>query len=302
MSGLTLFTVPKPFEDHIGIIQRNAIQSWLKLRPVCEVILFGDDAGTAEVAGEFGIKHIPDITRNKYGTPLLNSVFDLAEKQASHQLIVYINADIIMLNDFLEAVSLVELDSYLMIGQRWDIDITESLDFNTPNWESCLRSMIHERGCLHPPSGVDYYLFAKGLFGKIPPFAIGRTTYDNWFIYKARSLDVPVINATRLVTSIHQNHERTYASVGLEGPQGETDLTKGVESAMNLEMAGGREHLFTLQDANWVLTPYGLKKQKISKRLYQYLVTLPLRSEGPLSRFIGALLHLSRMLVGKRAQ
>jgi hypothetical protein len=32
-SALTIFAVPKPFEGHIGMIQRNAIRSWKGLRP-----------------------------------------------------------------------------------------------------------------------------------------------------------------------------------------------------------------------------------------------------------------------------
>jgi hypothetical protein len=31
----TLFTVPKAFEGHIGVIQRNAFGSWARLRPAC---------------------------------------------------------------------------------------------------------------------------------------------------------------------------------------------------------------------------------------------------------------------------
>ena len=30
---LTIFTIPKPFVGHIGVIQRNAIISWLNLSP-----------------------------------------------------------------------------------------------------------------------------------------------------------------------------------------------------------------------------------------------------------------------------
>jgi len=36
---LTLFTIPKAFQGHTGVIQRNAIRSWTLLRPECEIIL-----------------------------------------------------------------------------------------------------------------------------------------------------------------------------------------------------------------------------------------------------------------------
>jgi hypothetical protein len=70
---LTLFSIPKPFDGHIGVIQRNALESWTRLRPACEIVLFGDEPGVAEVARELSLKHVPDVTRNEFGTPLVNS-------------------------------------------------------------------------------------------------------------------------------------------------------------------------------------------------------------------------------------
>lgn len=53
--NLTIFAVPKPFRGQIGIIQRNAIQSWTKLKLRPEIILLGNDEGTQEIAREFGL-------------------------------------------------------------------------------------------------------------------------------------------------------------------------------------------------------------------------------------------------------
>jgi hypothetical protein len=72
---IALFTIPKPFRGHVAVIQRNAIQSWLQLKPACEIILFGDEEGTAEIAGEMAVRHVPEIKRNEYGTPLVNDIF-----------------------------------------------------------------------------------------------------------------------------------------------------------------------------------------------------------------------------------
>ena len=38
---ITLFTLPKPFVGHIGMIQRNAIQSWTRLHPDIDILMFG---------------------------------------------------------------------------------------------------------------------------------------------------------------------------------------------------------------------------------------------------------------------
>ena len=58
---LTLFTTAKPCEGHSGVIQRNALKSWKQLHPEIEIILFGDDAGGAEIAKELGFPHEPFV-------------------------------------------------------------------------------------------------------------------------------------------------------------------------------------------------------------------------------------------------
>lgn len=102
---LTIFTVPRAFRGEFAVIQNNAIQSWLSLQPKPEIILLGDEAGTADAASRFGVRHIAGVECNEYGTPLVSSLFSLAQAAASHQLMCYVNADIILLNDFSTAIS-----------------------------------------------------------------------------------------------------------------------------------------------------------------------------------------------------
>ena len=97
---LTIFTVPKAFNGHIDIIQRNAIKSWTLLEPRCQVILAGDDEGTDLAARDLGVEHIPNLTRNDFGTPLLDSAYQQVEDAAKYPLICYVNADLILMNDF----------------------------------------------------------------------------------------------------------------------------------------------------------------------------------------------------------
>ncbi|GAG41446.1 unnamed protein product, partial [marine sediment metagenome] len=194
---LTLFAIPKPFGGHIGMIQINAIQSWLQLRPPCEIILFGDEKGMAEVAAEYGVKHIPNVERNKYGTPLINDVFRMAQELASQPLMCYVNADIILMSDFLAGVQRVRKKRrFLLVGQRWDVDLDKLWNFDKPNWEVRLRACVAKAGKLHPSCGIDYFVFPKGLWGDIPPFTVGRPAWDNWLIYRARLKHSCVIDAT----------------------------------------------------------------------------------------------------------
>jgi hypothetical protein len=267
---LTIFTIPKAFRDHTGIIQTNAINSWLRLRPQPEVILFGNDEGTASIASQLGIRHVPDVQCNEYGTPLLNSIFKTAQDIASNPLTCYINADIILLRDFIPAIRQIHMPLFLLVGQRWDLDLTEYIDFASPVWEKELRARLAKKGKLHPPTGIDYFVFPRNMYAEIPAFAIGRTTWDNWLIYQARFLRIPVIDVTEVVVAIHQNHGYARLPQSVEGPW------KGPERNRNLELAGGLAHAFTLLDANMVLTPQGVRRPKpMIPRLLRYIDTLP---------------------------
>jgi len=256
---LTLFTIPKPFRGQIATIQRNAIQSWLQLRPACEIILLGDDEGTVEVAREFGVRHLPKVARSEYGTPLLNSIFERAQTAASHRLLCYVNADIILMSDFLPAVRRIPFRRFLMVGQRWDMDLDHALDFSQPDWETHLRRCVADRAALHPPTGIDYFVFPRGLWGEIPPFAIGRTAWDNWLIYRARAQGAAVVDATRAVMIVHQNHDWSHI------PGGEREAWEGSEAQRNRELAN--HAIFTLHDATWLLTSRWLVPALTKERL-----------------------------------
>jgi hypothetical protein len=267
---LTLFAIPKAFRGHIGIIQRNAIQSWTLLRPRPEVILFGDDDGTEEVAKDFNLTCVPTVDRNEFGTPLLSDLFEQAQRIAGHDLLCYVNADIVLMSDFPHAVQRVVAlkRRFLMVGQRWDVEMQQPLDFGA-DWESRLRSYVAAEGTVHPPTGVDYFVFPRVMRWELPPFAIGRTAWDNWLIYRARALGFPVIDATGSVMPVHQNHD--YAHL----PGKAVDAWKGPEAKRNLELAGGVEHHFTLTDVTHRLMPSGLKLALEQKYLERHLETLP---------------------------
>jgi hypothetical protein len=76
---LTFFCIPKAFQGHFGVIQRNALASWRALGPSCEVLVFGDEEGADAAAEAAGARHLPAIGRNEFGTPLLDDVFRQAQ-------------------------------------------------------------------------------------------------------------------------------------------------------------------------------------------------------------------------------
>lgn len=237
---MMLFTIPKPFTDQIAIIQRNSIQSWMKLVPQTNIILMGNEEGVAEVAKQFGVIHIKDIECNEFGTPLLSSAFRTAKLISNTPLLMYINADIILFGKLRELIDKCRkrYKRFLVIGRRWDVDVTEAIEFNEDGWQSKMIEFAKTKGKLHPETGIDYFIFSATAFAEIPPFAIGRVAFDNWLVWKARYDGMAVIDATDVLIAIHQNHP----SLMKDGKEKETQI--------NLQLAG--DHLFDLTDCNYI--------------------------------------------------
>ncbi|CAN2045681.1 O-methyltransferase [Candidatus Magnetomoraceae bacterium gMMP-13] len=267
-NNISIFAMPKPFKDeHINIIQQNAIKSWTLLNPRPEIILLGDEEGTKEIADKFKIKHIPYIECNEFGTPLLNSIFEVAQFNSLSNILAYINADIILMNDFIEATEKVidhNFDKFLMIGRRWDFDLIQFINFQGNSWEYELRNILKKNGILHAETGIDYFIFTKNMWGTIPPFALGRTAWDNWLVLRALNLKMPVIDATQAITAIHQDHDYSHL------PCGKEEAWNGTEAKKNLLVRGGYDNVRRIAVANWTLlkqqtelsNKYGCGKQK----------------------------------------
>jgi len=249
---LTFFTTCKPFEGRNAVLQRNAIESWVRLGHGCDVILVGDDAGTAEIAAAFGLRHVPNVRRNEYGTPLLDSLFAEAEAVARHDLLCYLNADIMLMGDFLDAAACLEPERLLMISRRWNVDIKGAWNFDDPDWERKLHELTLERGFQKSAlGGPDFFVFRRGQWGNIPPFALGRTRFDNWLIYAACTKGFPVIDASACVMAVHQNHDCGHADGGWAG------AWHGVEAQRNQALARNGADTYNFLDATHLMTPEG---------------------------------------------
>ena len=273
MPLITLFSAPKPFTNpHIAVIQRNAIKSWTLL-PDTDVILLGEETGLVEAARELNVKHVPKVARNPSGTPLISSMFQLARENSTSELLCIINADMILLPDFVEAArrSRLQRDKFVLLSRRWDLDLTEPIEF-TEGWEKRLRSTVHREGILHRPAGSDFFLFPRSTFLEIPHFTIGRAGWDNWMIYKARQEKWTVIDCTPSVMIVHQNHDYSHLPGGK--PHYEHPDTNE-----NIRLAGGEANIrYTILDATHQLAPNGkLVRPKLSYLRFMRGVELFLR-------------------------
>ena len=254
------------------MIQRNAIKSWTLL-PDVDVILLGEEEGLAEVAKELGVKHIPNVARNEAGVPLISSMFQLARENSNSELLCIINADMILMPDFVEAArrSCMLRDEYVLLSQRWDYDITSPIDF-AEGWQSRLREDVRKQDQLHRPAGSDFFLFPKSCYNDIPDFTIGRAGWDNWMIYKARKENWAVIDCTPSVMIVHQNHDYSHLPGGkphYEHP----------ETNENIRLAGGQANIrYTILDSTHQLVDGKLSRPKMTSLRFTRKLELFLRA------------------------
>lgn len=271
---LTFFTTPKPFRGHEAVIQRNALQSWKMLHPDVEVILFGDDDGAAEICAELGLRHEPRVERHESGAKQLDYIFRRATQIAKHDHLCFSNCDIILMNDFWNAFQTARSwkNSFLAVGRRWDIDITQPIGFDDSDWQGQLKESVRAKAFRQTQHWIDFFLFTKGRYLDMPPLIVGHAYWDGWMIWKALSDRVAVLDVSYCVVAVHQNH----------GYSPKFGRIKGVStdplSMLNRELVGGMGHLATINQANYRSTQAG-----ISRNWFFWL--------DPMERQLGPVLH-----------
>ena len=149
---------------------------------------------------------------------------------------------------------------FLMIGRRWDTNITEPWDFNQAEWDLQLRSLALLTGRLNGPSWVDYFCFSRDLYyKKMPPFLIGRDGWDPWLTWFGRKNGVPLVDVSRAVVAVHQNHDYGYLK------QGAAALHKEEEIRYNLSLGGGSDwHYFATNAATSQLVRGNLRSNPLA--------------------------------------
>jgi hypothetical protein len=274
MTFLAVFSAPKPFlNPHINTIQRNAIQSWMHLGSEVEVYLMGNEDGMAEVASEFQIRHCKDVKCSAEGTPYISSMFDFARQSSDAPYLAILNADILLMPDFVDAAHQVgaQAEEFLFLGRRWDLDVQQELDFSS-GWEQRLRADVETRGNLHGPVGSDYFLFPRDLLIDMPEFTIGRSGWDNWTIYHAVKLGWQVVDVTRSTMIVHQNHDYSH----LPGNKPPYDLP---ETKKNISIAGGMKTMYTILEANKILVDGKLKPASMNVPRFLHKLELMITSD-----------------------
>jgi hypothetical protein len=268
----TLFSVPKPFRGHIGTIQVNAVRSWTFLGSDIEVILFGAEEGVAEAAKQLGVRHEPEIGCDKYGTPLMSSIFERAQRVATHDWLCFVNSDIVLMSDLSRAMRRISgvRRPVLVSGRRWRLDVDQPLDFES-GWEKRWRRHVKANAFRDSVGCMDYFIFERGLIRHFPKFAIGRGRWDSFLPYQARAQGALFVDATPAIMAVHQNHEYAIPA-GEEGHRTKAGMKLSPAGIVNDGLVP-REEKCTLGNADRKLTKWRLKRTYDHVRLRYWLWT-----------------------------
>ena len=246
---ISLFALPKPFTGESRLLQENALSSWSQLGHEVQLMLAGDDEGVEQAASKYGADYLGPLRKNEQGTPFVDHLFELAHGNARGELLLYTNADILFFPDLLEAardLTQQGLREFLAIGRRWDLDVHERVPRDASDWKDWHENARLDRE-LAPMVCKDYFLFSRQLYSQVPNFLVGRGNWDNWMVYQAKTSGVPVVDLTKWVTAIHQNHGYGHSGGRL------ATYVPGSEARHNERVGGGR-HVISGAGANWELT------------------------------------------------
>ena len=209
---ITIFTVPRPFIGHFNVIQRNAVESWKRLRPEPEILLFGEgEEGAAQAAADLKVPIFPVARSDERGRPLITDALHQAQKMARHDILCMANADNIYMSDLPPAIQFIasQFEQFLIIGQRWNLKVTEILEFQD-GWEEDLRRRALAQDDVEHPGAVDYLIWRGDFYHNLPPLAVGQKGYDWLLVWLANQAEVPTVDATQAVMVIHQDHPPTF--------------------------------------------------------------------------------------------
>lgn len=211
--------------------------------------MFSNEADTADTARRLDVQ-ISAVETNSHGTPLLSNMFRQADTFAAGALLAFISADIILTQRIVDAsqIAMRWSDRFLLVGQRHDVDVRRLLEFED-GWEERWATKAVARGKLHSPGAIDLFLYPRGQYEHMPPFAIGRTAYDNWVLWNTVDSGIPLIDATGFVTLIHQDHDYSHART--------LDVWDGEEARENRQWIKHWTNYYGIAHATWTMGPEG---------------------------------------------
>ncbi len=271
---ISFFTSLKPFRGTTAVQQRNALRSWYHSVPGSEIIVLGAVEDGDDVIAEVKATYRPDIACNEFGTPLISAMFVDAQRIGRYSLLCYINGDILLLPDFAAAVArLTKWKTFAAVGQRWDLDWAEPIDFTRADWSEQLGATVTERGRRHDAVAMDFFVFRRSAVGPLPAFAIGRPAWDNYLIKHLLRRQVPIVDLSKVVVPIHQNHDYPHVAQrrgsSWEGPEADRNRKLAAPAFSRFD-----PQYYTIDVAQWIMLDRVTVPAVTPRRLWRRFLAL----------------------------
>ena len=222
---LAIFTATKPFEGRTGEIQNRSLSNWR------DVFLGADFV-------EFEGPLVPFV-----------EMVEAVERDTDANWLMYANADILfdkaqvwrLYDSWMGDLPSVLDGDFLLTGQRID---------------------IQENGTrrLHRPSGMDYFVFRRGMFHDLPRTLMGRAYCDNALVSHCLGQNIPVIDASFALRVEHQFHDYGHIAGGRKS------VWCGEDALANKRNNSLREFGPNVLDATHTLLPDGRIVPNIRRR------------------------------------
>jgi hypothetical protein len=137
-----------------------------------------------------------------------------------------------------------------MVGQR--VDLRDGAAFDTDVFYERLGQALQSRQAeVHRPSGMDFFVFRRGMWQDLKPLVVGRGGYDSALVAYCLRRRIPVIDASFAFPVVHQWHD--YGHVG----GGKEEAHAGAEARFNRDAHGLRAFAPNCLDADLMMLRSG---------------------------------------------
>jgi hypothetical protein len=137
-----------------------------------------------------------------------------------------------------------------MVGQR--VDLKWGAVFDPDHFDDELKRVLRMRQAeVHRPSGMDFFVFRRGMFQDLKPLIVGRGGYDSALVASCLRKEIPVIDVSFALLVIHPWHDYGHL------PGGKQQAHYGADAQANFRIHGLRSYGPNCVDADLMLLRTG---------------------------------------------
>ncbi len=267
---ITILTAFKNFSGDDSVRQCRALDSWRNAFPEADIIAYGKPVIPSGVISEYHLRQFVDIPMANGRLVRIDAMFAHAQRTGRNMRQMYVNGDMILGADFARAMNGLPHRFALAVGQRWDCDLPADKRINNSADVAAIQTDAKSNGSLHPPNGMDYFVYSKGDLADIGALYLGAVGWDNYMVARALTRRMSVIDMTPSVVAVHQNHGYGY----LKG--GQAELEAGEAAQQNLRLLAGvsRGHRYWTIDATHELVDGSIRPARRTPFVEQRMLRL----------------------------